>query len=150
MLRTWALLSVTAVTFALLVIGASRADDDDDKSPLAKIMVKIDKETKAIKNATATREKFKAAGNGKAILDSTKVLVEKGKETRKFEEPSKKMKKPLATWVDMTDRYLTSVGELSQAAKKGDLVASRKAYTALNVTCSNCHGAFRPEVGDGF
>ena len=60
------------------------------------------------------------------------------------------MKKPYDKWVDMSDRYVNAADEVAKAARKGDLFGTRKAWSALNLTCSNCHGAFRPEVGDGF
>jgi cytochrome c556 len=153
MFRTWARLSITAGTVAsvLLAVAATRAQDDDEaKSPLARIMKKIDTETRAIKAATATNKSFKESGKSKAVVASARVLIDLGKQARKFEEPSKKMNKPFDKWTDLTDRYITAAGELIPVAEKGDINATRKAYTSLNNTCSNCHGAFRPSVDDGF
>ena len=147
MSRTWASMIFAAGTVAVLSVAATRAEDDDEtKSPLAKIMKKIDTETKAIKAATATNKGFKESGKSKGIVASAKTLIDLGKQAHKFEEPSKKMNKPFEKWTDLTDRYITAAEEIIQVAQKGDINGTRKAYTALNNTCSNCHGAV-PAVG---
>jgi cytochrome c556 len=153
MLRKWAILATVAGSVVLVVAGAavqvSRAGDDEDK-PLKKLMKKIDADTKLIREATTTVTKFKKAGNGKDLAKLATEIAGLGKETREFKEPSEKMKKPFDKWLDMNDRFVAAAGELAQVAGKGDLVGTRKAWSALNNTCTNCHGAFRPEVGDGF
>jgi cytochrome c556 len=151
MSRTWAIMIFAAGTVAVLAVATTRADDDDEaKSPLAKIMKKIDSETKAIKAATATNKRFKESGKSKDVVASAKTLIDLGKQTRKFEEPSKKMNKPFEKWTDLTDRYIHAAEAIIQVAQKGDINGTRKAYTSLNNACSNCHGAFRPSVDDGF
>ena len=153
MLRKWAILAAVAGSVALVVAGAvvpvSRAGDDEDK-PLKKLMKKIDVDTKSIREATTTVTKFKKAGNGKELAKKASEIAKLGKETREFKEPAEKAKKPLDKWLDMNDRFVAAADELAQVANKGDLFATRKAWSALNNTCTNCHGAFRPEVGDGF
>jgi cytochrome c556 len=154
MLRKWAILAAVAASVVLVIAGAavqvSRAGDDEDK-PLKKLMKKIDADTKSIREATTTLTKFKKSGNGKDLAKIASEIARLGKETREFgKEPSEKMKKPFDKWLDMNDRFVAAAGELAQFADKGDFVATRKAWSALNNTCTNCHGAFRPEVGDGF
>jgi cytochrome c556 len=151
MLRKWGALAAIAGSVILAVAGAPgvRAGDDDDK-PLKKLMKTIDADTKSIREATSSVAKFKKAGNGKDVATKAGEVARLGKETRGFKEPSVKMKKPYATWVDMNDRFVGAADELARAATKGDLNGSRKAWAALNNSCTNCHGAFRPEVGDGF
>ncbi len=126
-------------------------DRDADKPKSLKILMKkIDASNKALCAATATVAAFKKSGNGKEIAASATEMGRLGKETRGFKEPSEAMKKPYDKWVDMNDRFVAAAEELAQIASKGDLVGSRKAYSTLNLTCSNCHGAFRPSVDDGF
>jgi hypothetical protein len=150
-LPKWALLTAVAGAVVLLAAPglASRAGDDDER-PLKKLMKKIDTGTKAIREATTTVAKFKKAGNGKDIARTASEIAALGKETRGFKEPAEKMKKPYDKWLDMNDRFVAAASELAHVAGKGDLVATRKAWSALNNSCTNCHGAFRPEVGDGF
>jgi cytochrome c556 len=147
----WAMLAAVACSVVVTVASGRyvRAGDDDDK-PLKKLMKKIDAGTKSIREATTTVAKFKKAGNGKDVARTASEIAQLAKQTRGFKEPSEKMKKPYDKWLDMNDRFVTAATELAQVAGKGDLVATRKAWTALNNSCTNCHGAFRPEVGDGF
>lgn len=153
MMRKWAILAAVSGSVVLAIAGAavqvSRAGDDEDK-PLKKLMKKIDASTKSIRDATKSVVTFKKAGNGKDIAKVATELAKLGKETRGFKEPSEKMKKPYDKWVDMNDRFVAAADELAQTAGKGDLIGTRKAWSALNLSCSNCHGEFRPEVGDGF
>ena len=151
MLRKWAILAAVAGSVVLAIAGAavSRAGDDEDK-PLKKLMKKIDADTKAIREATTTLAKFKKAGNGKDLAKTASEIARLGKETRGFKEPSEKMKKPYDKWLDMNDRFVAAADDIAKAAGKGDFVGTRKAWSALNNSCTNCHGAFRPEVGDGF
>jgi cytochrome c556 len=153
MLRKWATLAAIAGSIAWAIAGApasrSRAGDDQDK-PLKKLMKTIDARTKSIRDAMSSVAKFKKAGNGKDLVPIAGEIARLGKETREFKEPSEAMKKPYEKWVDMNDRFVAAAGEVARAAGKGDLVGTRKAWSSLNLSCSNCHGAFRPEVGDGF
>lgn len=140
---------VLSLAVGALVVSAAWADDEE-KSPLAKIMKKIDADFKSVRDATSTNAKFKNSGKGKKIIPTAKSLAALGKETRPFKDPSVKMKKPYDKWTDLVDRYLTATDDLIAAAQKGNLDGSRKAIAALNNSCSNCHGAFRPQVDDGF
>jgi cytochrome c556 len=153
MVRKWAILATVTSSVVLVLAGAavqvSRAGDDEDR-PLTKLMKTIDADTKSIREAMTTVTKFKNAGNGKDLAKKAGEIARLGKETRTFKEPSEKVKKPFDKWLDMNDRFVAAADELAKVAGKGDLVATRKAWSALNNTCTNCHGAFRPEVGDGF
>ena len=151
MVSKWSALALSAGCIAGLVALQTRAEDDDkEKSPLARIMVKIDQQTKAVGKICSSTDKFKASGNGKAILPAAESLAELGKESRKFTEPSEAMKQPIAKWNAMTDEYIAASKALGAVAKKGNLADIRKAFKGLNTTCSNCHGAFRPKAGDDF
>ena len=112
-------------------------------------MVKIEEETKAIRDVTASAAKFKKVG-AKDIGPAAAKLAEYGKETRKFTEPAEAQKQPLAKWNAMTDEYIAASQGMGKAAEEGALGDLRKAVTALEKTCTNCHGAFRPKSGDDF
>jgi cytochrome c556 len=155
MFRRYAILGATTGAVALaslaLAAGASRAQDDDpDKSPLAKLMKKIDSETKRVREGTKSITKFKKANNGKDVAKAAAQLVKFAPEFRDVKGPSEKMKKPFSKWTDLADRYLTAAKDMEKAASKGDFTAAQKAWQPLYVSCSNCHGAFRPEANDGF
>jgi cytochrome c556 len=148
MSRKWFALALTAGGIAGLGLIPGRAEDEV-KSPLAKVMVKIDDHTKSVGAICSSTSKFKSAGNGKEIIPAAEALIELGKETRKF-PPPEAAKQPLAKWKAMTEEYITASQVLDKAAKKGNLPDIRKAFKSLNNTCSNCHGAFRPKAGDDF
>ncbi|MDR3639492.1 MAG: cytochrome c [Isosphaeraceae bacterium] len=141
-----------AVASLVVAVGASLAGDDDakEKSALAKMMIKIDKDTKLVREGTKSLTKFKKANSGKDVAKAAGEIAKYAKEFRDMKEPSEKMKKPFSKWTDLTDRYETAARDMEKAAAKGDFAASQKAWNPLYVSCSNCHGAFRPEVGDGF
>src|SRR3954447_18267836 len=151
MLRKWAILAATAGSIVWATAGTPvlRAGDEPEK-PLKKLMKSIDAKTKTIRDATSSVANFRKSSNGKDLAPIATEIATLGKETRGFKEPSETMKKPYEKWVDMNDRFVTAADEVAQAARKGDLFGTRKAWSTLNLTCSNCHGAFRPEVGDGF
>jgi cytochrome c556 len=146
MLRRWVVLAVVASCVASLAASVSIAGDKN--SPLAKIMKKIDAESKKIRDATSAAPKFKKAQ--KEVAASAEQLTKLGKQTREFKEPAEQQKKPFEKWTGFTDQYLTASQEIAKASAKGDLAAAKKGWTNLNNSCSNCHGAFRPEVGDDF
>jgi cytochrome c556 len=150
MLRYRAVLAVMMSSVVLALAGATASRAGDEDRPLKKLMKSIDARTKTIRDATSSVAKFKTAGNGKDLAPIAGELAKLGKETRGFKEPSEAMKKPYDKWVDMNDRFVAAADELAQTAEKGNLFNTRKAWSTLNQTCSNCHGAFRPEVGDGF
>ena len=149
MSRKWAVFAVTAACVVGLGALRSWAGDDKEKSPLGKIMVKMEEETKAIRDVTASAAKFKKVG-AKGIGPAAAKLVEYGKESKKFKEPAEEQKQPLAKWNAMSDEYVTASEGIAKAAEKGELRDLRKAVTALEKTCTNCHGAFRPKTGDDF
>jgi len=145
--RRVVLLSVVA---GLVAMGIAGAADEDEKSPLAKLMLKIDKETKLIRAGTKSRARFKSAQNGKDIAKVAGALAKYTKDFRDLKGPSEKMKKPFAKWTDLADRFEAAAKDMEKAASAGDFAAAQKAWNPLYASCSNCHGAFRPEVGDGF
>lgn len=153
MIRRFVMLGAVTAAVAsvslLLAVGASLAgDDDSDKSPLAKMMKKIDVHTKIVRDGTKSRTRF--TKNSKDIAKAAAELAKYAKEFRDMKGPSEKMKQPFAKWTDLTDRYEVASKDMEKLALKGDFPGSQKAWKTLDNTCSNCHGAFRPEVGDGF
>lgn len=139
-----------AVALASLVLAVGASIAAEEKSELAKLMIKIDKETKRIREGTKSLTKFRKADSGKDVAKSAALLASWTKNFRDVKEPSEKMKKPFSKWTDLSDRYETAAKDMEKAALKGDFAAAQKAWNPLYVSCSNCHGAFRPEVGDGF
>ena len=146
MLRKWVVLIVSCGCVAGLVAGRVHAGDKD--TPLSKIMKKIDAETKKVREGTKSRLSFKKAG--KQIVTASERLKTLGDETRPFTEPAEKQKQPAAKWLDMTDKFIEATDGMAKAAAKGDFDSATKAWKRLDLSCSNCHGAFRPEVGDDF
>ena len=128
--------------------GATKgAANDKAKSPLQKIMNKMEDQTKAIQKVASSAARFKKAGKGKDIVPAAEELVKLGKATRKFTEPAVTQKKPQKKWDEYTDQYILASEEMGKVAKKGDFQEVRKALKSLDLSCSNCHGLFRPKTG---
>ena len=113
-------------------------------------MKKIDGQTRLIREGTKSITKFKKADTSKNVAKAAGELAKYAKEFRELKEPSEKMKKPFAKATDLTDRYEAAAKDMEKAAAKGDFNASQKAWNPLYTSCSNCHGAFRPQVDDSF
>ena len=149
MLSKWSALALSASCIAGLGAFQTRAEDEE-KSPLAKIMVKVDLQTKAVGKICSSTATIKEPGSSKAIGLAAEALAELGKQTKPFTEPAEAAKQPVAKWNAMTEEYIAASKALGKASKKGTPAEIRKAFKGLNTACSNCHGAFRPKSGDDF
>lgn len=147
MLHRWTTLAVTTGTAALLTVGVVLADDKVRKdTPLARIMRQVDEETKVVRDGVKTIVRFRKTA--KEVSASSTSLAKLAEESRPFTEPAKEFKKPQELWGQLTDKLVEASGEMAKAAEKGDFNEARKAWTSLNNTCTNCHGAFRPSNED--
>ncbi len=153
MSRKWVLLlSVALGTAAGLAAVSSVAADDTDakakaKSPIQKLMIKMEEQTKAIQATISSPARFKKAGSGKDIAPAAEELVKMGKENGKFTEPAVSQKKPQQKWVEYNAAFVLASEEMIKSAKKKDYQDLRKALKSLDSSCSNCHGLFRPKTG---
>ena len=157
MLRKWVLLltsaagAIACLAAVAWVAGDAReakaAADEQAKSPLQKIMVKMDEQTKAIQKVSSSLARFKKAGSGQDLVPAAEQLAKLGEDTRKFTEPAEAVKKPQQKWDEYTDQYILAAGEMAKAAKKKDFQEIRKAFKSLDQACTNCHGLFRPKTG---
>jgi cytochrome c556 len=144
MSRKWVTLAVSVVSFALLFAGLSMADDDE--SPLAKIMEKVNKSSLTVKKSVRTPVAFKKANNGKDVATEADTLVKLAKEAREITDAAKKAKdvpKPIDTWHELMDNFIGSTQTLAKAANKGDYEASKDAYKSVTARCAACHEKFR-------
>jgi cytochrome c556 len=148
MVRTWTRLAATLGTAALLTVGAALAADKKTgkDTPLAKIMKKIDAETKVVREGVKTAPKFK--NTAREIAASSEALAELAKETRPFTEPALEFKKPQEKWTELADGLGEASAGMAKAAGSGDFFEAKRAWISLNNTCTNCHGAFRPSTED--
>ena len=149
MIRKWVLLLpfATGVIACVAAVSSFAGDEkattgagDQAKTPLQKIMNKMDDQTKAILKAASSAARFKKSGSGPEILNAAEELVKYGEETRKFTEPAETQKKPQKKWDEYTDLYIAAIEEMGKAARKKDFNQIRKAFKTLDSSCSNCHG----------
>lgn len=127
--------------------GDPAPGDSAAKTPLQKIMIRMEDQTKAIQKVASSPARFKKAGSGKDIVPAAEELLQLGKDSRKFTEPAEKQKKPQKRWDEYTDQYIVASEAMIKVAKKKDYQEVRKALKALDLSCSNCHGLFRPKKG---
>jgi cytochrome c556 len=157
MLRKWVLMLTfaTGAVAGLAAIGSAAADDAKEakdaavraKTPLQKVMVKMDAQLKAIQKVSSSAARFKKSASGKDVTAAAEELVKLGAETRKFTEPAVAQKKPQQKWEDYTDLYVAASKDMAKVAKKKDFSEIRQAYKLLDSSCTNCHGLFRPKTG---
>ncbi len=140
MLRKFAFLAVAL----LAVTGFSFAAQDED-SPTAKLMEKINNANKPIQKATRNAAEY-AKGASK-IPDAVTEVIKLAKEARDLKEPAEHAKKPLADYQKSMDEKIKAAENLSKVvAKPGTKQPSAKdAYQAYYKTCSACHDVFKKD-----
>ena len=147
MVRLWTTLAVTLCTAALLTVGAAVSAAQEGKdTPLARLMRKVEDQTKVIRDGVKTAPRFRKAA--KEIATSAHALAQLGQETRPFTEPAQEFKKPQEYWNQLTDGFIEASQAMAKAADASDFITARKVWISLNNTCTNCHGAFRPSTED--
>ena len=155
MRRKWFLLLTfaTGAVVGLAAIGSadddakeSKATADQAKTPLQKVMVKMDEQLKAIQKVSSSAARFKKS-NKKELVPLAKELIKEGAETKKFTGPAEELKKPRKKWEEYSDQYVVVAEEMLKIVEHGDYQEVRKGLKNLDLSCSNCHGMFRPKSG---
>ena len=144
MLRKWMVFALSAAV--LVSIAGAGFSVADDESPLEKVMEKVNKHSNAIKKGTRNLVQFKKSQ--KDVAKSSKELVKLAKEAKPFKDALGKAKNeanPQQKWDELMDASSTSSEKLSETAGKDspDYDATKKAFSAVNKTCTECHTVFR-------
>ncbi len=146
MMRKWTILTAVMCAVALTATGASLAQDES--SPLHKLMEKVGSKHNAIKKATRTPVAFKK--DKESIVKNADELIDLGKKAREMKNAAEKEKKPFAEWQKLCDDFVTKTTEFRDFASKTgtaktDQEATKKAYAAVNTSCTACHEVFRKD-----
>jgi cytochrome c556 len=144
MVRKWMVFALsTGVLVSIAGAGFSVADDE---SPLGKVMEKVNKQGNAIKKGTRNPVTYKKSH--KDVAKSSKELVKLAKEAKPLKDALGKAKNeanPQKKWDELMDAFIGSSEKLSDAAGKDspDYDDTKKAWNAVNKTCTDCHTVFR-------
>lgn len=147
MVRKW---MVFALSTGLLVTiaGVGFSGDDDDDSPLEKVMEKVNKANAKIKQGTRNPSAYRK--KQKEVAANAKELVKLAKASKPMKDALGKAKNeanPQEKWNTLMDAFIEKSEKLSETANKEspDYDATKKAFGAVSKTCTECHMVFRVE-----
>lgn len=145
----WTFLLATTFGAALAISSAYALTTDDDDSPLAKLMEKVNKSHNFIKNAVKTPAAYKKA-DPKKLLEEAENQLKWAKESRDFTEPAKTQKKTQKEWTDATDHWIKETTEYIEVLKAGNKSQAelKKALVPVTKSCTDCHAIFRVDADD--
>lgn len=132
------------VASVLAGISAVTAQDDDE-SPLHKLMTNVQKNDTTILKGVRTAVNFK---KGQAdVVKAAEELTKLGKEAKKFTEPAKQLKKEQKDWEDKCDAFVKELEKFSTTlADKGtDQPKAKAAYRDVKQKCTECHEVYKPD-----
>ncbi len=146
MLRKWMVFGLSAgilIAFAGAGFGLT-----DDESELEKVMEKVNKANNAIKKGVRTPVAFKKMH--KDIAKHSKELFKLAKESKPIKDSvgrAKNEANPQKKWDQMMDDFIEKSEKLAGTANKTepDYDETKKAFSAVSKTCSDCHKVFRVE-----
>ena len=141
--RKWTTLAAALTATLVMASGLSWADDED--SPLHKLMEQVNAKSLAIKKAIRSPVAYKKAQ--KDVVKNADALIDLGKKSREFTEPATKQKKSQDEWTRLVDDFVKKTeGFRDTVAKTGTTQdQAKKAFGAVNTSCSACHSVFRVE-----
>lgn len=147
MLRKWTIFSVSA-GLLLAIAGAGFGLADDEETELGKLMEKVQKSYAVTKKGTRNPVQFKKST--KDIAKAAKELAKLAKESKPLKDALKKAKgeaDPQKKWNELSDDFVAKSEKLSEAAGKSspDYDDTKGAVSAVNKSCTDCHGVFRVE-----
>jgi cytochrome c556 len=130
------------------LIGPSFSKADDDESPLAKIMEKVNKHNGIITKGVRNKVAFTKAQ--KDVEKSAKELVKLAKEAKSEKDAAKKAKEvanPEKKWDEYIDELVKTSEELGEVAGKASSTFqdAKDAFTKVKNVCNDCHKDFRVE-----
>jgi cytochrome c556 len=150
--RKWLAFPVSAGILIVLAIvaGPGLLKADDDESPLAKIMEKVNKANNNIKKGT--RNKVFYAKNQKDVSKNAKELVKLAKEAKPLKDALKKAKDvadPQKKWDEYIEEFIKTSEKLGELTAKPNATFNdaKKATTDVQNACAGCHKDFRVEEG---
>jgi cytochrome c556 len=145
--RKWTTLAVTMTAVTLLAAGLSMAQDE--ASPLAQIMERVNTTSAKITKAVRTPVSFKKSQQD--VVTGTTDLVDLAKKAREIKDAAKAAKDvPDAEkqWNGLMDQMIAATNDLSKVASQGSQPEAKKANQVVKNACADCHKVFRVEEDD--
>ncbi|MBX6312568.1 MAG: hypothetical protein IRY99_06565 [Isosphaeraceae bacterium] len=145
MKRTWRFPVITLFSAGLLVAGLAIAEEEEE-TPLGKIMAKVQKNNATILKNVRTKVAF--AKGQQSVVSAAEDLTKLGKEAREIPDAAKEAKRPMKEWTDLMDTFIKQSEEFAKLAAKKETTydVAKKAYNANVVkACNDCHKIFRPD-----
>jgi cytochrome c556 len=128
-----------------LVAGPRIQGGFDDKTPLGKIMEKMNKHNSTIIKGTRSQVYF--AKSRKDVEKSAKEIVKFAKEAKPIKDAVAKAKiaEPQKKWDEYMDELIKSSAKLGEISAKLAAVYddAKKAFTVVKKACADCHTDFR-------
>jgi cytochrome c556 len=143
--KIFTVVAASAAVGILLGLSSVVAQDDND-SPLHKLMTKVQQNDTTILKGTRTAVNYKKQKDD--VVKAAEELAKLGKESRKFTEPAKEKKKPQKDWEDKSDAFVKEVEAFAGtlANKDTDQVKAKAAYKAVKQKCADCHDIYKPDT----
>ena len=149
MIRKWTVFALSAGLLLAIAGAGFGLADDDEESPLGKVMEKVNKQSNAIKKATRNLVSYRKSH--KDVAKSSKELIKLAKEAKPLKDALAKAKNeanPQKKWDELMDSFIATSEKLSDVAGKSGadaagLADTKKAFSAVSKSCSECHTVFR-------
>jgi cytochrome c556 len=140
--------SAGALLGIAVLLGPGLSKADDDETPLAKIMEKVNKHSNVIKKGVRNKVAFAKAQ--KDVEKSAKELVKLAKDAKSEKDAAKKAKdvaNPEKRWDELIDELVKTSEELGKVAAKSETTFqdAKDSWAKVNNVCTDCHKDFRIE-----
>lgn len=145
----WTFLLAGMIGAALAFSSANALTSQDDDSPIAKLMDKVNKSHNLVRNAVRTPTAYKKADQ-KKIMEEAELQLKLAKESHEFTEPAKTQKKTQKEWTDANEVWVKATGEFIEFMKPGNRsqAEAKKALVPVTKSCTDCHAIFRVDSDD--
>jgi cytochrome c556 len=150
--RKWTGIALAAFLVVASGIGvnlSSAQDQEEQETPLGKIMEKVQKHNTAITKGTRNVAAYKKSQKDveKAARDLAKLAKEAKPLRANYLKNAKSEADPVKKWDEIMDAFAKSSTELADATGK-DSTTQKEAkdlFQAVKKSCSECHTVFRVE-----
>jgi cytochrome c556 len=145
--RKWTTLAATMTTVTVLAAGLSMAQDE--ASPLAQIMEKVNSASAKITKAVRTPVSFKKSQH-EVVTGATELadLAKKAREIKDAVTAAKGVPDAEKQWNGLMDQFITASNDLAKVAGQGSQPEAKKANQVVKNACADCHKVFRVEDDD--
>ena len=143
--RKWMFLAAVMISVGVLTVGIAGADDEE--SPLAKVMEKVNAKNGVIIKGVRTTVTFKKSQSD--VVAAAEELTKLAKEARELGKDTVKKAKDVpdaaTKWNELMDQFASTSQNLAKVAGKPGAMQedAKKAHAAVKKACTDCHTIFR-------